>query len=492
MVGSAMAIDMAAKHAVTLTDISPERLKRVQLKHGDLEVRHLDVTDNTSLSETIGPFDLVICAVPGFLGFETLKTIIEAGKNVVDISFFSENALDLDALAREKNVTAIVDCGVAPGMDNILLGHHDENMKVASFECLVGGLPKVKKWPFCYKAPFSPIDVIEEYTRPARYVENGVEIVREPLTDCEYVEFDGVGTLESFNTDGLRSIIHTMSHIPNMKEKTLRYPGHVEYIMALKQSGFFSKQEIEFGGRHVRPLDFTSKVLIDEWKLGEEEEELTKGQIAASMAIAFVIFAGLFIVLPAVAAGWMAGGSGVAFAAIEAVLRMVLFIGYIWAIGRSKEIRRVFQYHGAEHMSIHAFEAGEPLSVDSVARYRPEHPRCGTNFLMIVIILSIVIFTFVGQPGWFWLIVSRVVGIPVIAGLSYEVLKIAGTRQGERLGRILAAPGLWLQKLTTVVPERDMIEVAVASLLSALEPHQVDEVVGRGGLPEAALEARAV
>jgi uncharacterized protein YqhQ len=225
---------------------------------------------------------------------------------------------------------------------------------------------------------------------------------------------------------------------------------------------------------------------------GEEEEELTKGQIAVSMLIAFVIFAGLFIVLPAVAAGWMAGDSGVAFATIEAVLRLVLFVGYIWAIGRSKEIRRVFQYHGAEHMSIHAFEAGEPLSLDSVARYRPEHPRCGTNFLMIVIILSIVIFTFVGQPGWFWLIVSRVVGIPVIAGLSYEILKIAGTRQGDRLGRILAAPGLWLQKLTTVVPERDMIEVAVTSLLSALEPHQVDEVISRGGLPEAALEARAV
>ena len=225
---------------------------------------------------------------------------------------------------------------------------------------------------------------------------------------------------------------------------------------------------------------------------GEEEEELTKGQIAVSMAIAFVIFAGLFIVLPAVAAGWMAGDSGLVFAAIEAVLRLVLFIGYIWAIGRSEDIRRVFQYHGAEHMSIHAFEAGEPLSVDSVARYRPEHPRCGTNFLMIVIILSIVIFTFVGQPGWFLLILTRVVGIPVIAGISYEILKFAGMRQGDRLGRILATPGLWLQKLTTGVPERNMIEVAVTSLISALQPDEVDEVIARGGVPEAVLEARAV
>ncbi|MDP6908965.1 MAG: saccharopine dehydrogenase C-terminal domain-containing protein, partial [Flavobacteriales bacterium] len=127
---------------------------------------------------------------------------------------------------------------MAPGVDNLILGHYNEQMKVNSFECLVGGLPKVKKWPFAYKAPFSPIDVIEEYTRAARYVENGNEIVRDPLTDPELIEFDKVGTLESFNTDGLRSIIHTMPHIPNMKEKTLRYPGHIDLIRALKASGF--------------------------------------------------------------------------------------------------------------------------------------------------------------------------------------------------------------------------------------------------------------
>ena len=137
-----------------------------------------------TLQKTIKDFDLVVCAVPGFLGFETLKSIIEAEINVVDISFFSENSLELDALAKEKNITAIVDCGVAPGMDNIILGHYNEKMKLTDFECLVGGLPKVKKWPFCYKAPFSPVDVIEEYTRPARYIENGKMITRDALTDC--------------------------------------------------------------------------------------------------------------------------------------------------------------------------------------------------------------------------------------------------------------------------------------------------------------------
>jgi len=164
---------------------------------------------------------------------------------------------------------------VAPGMDNIILGYYNEKLKLTDFECYVGGLPKVKKWPFNYKAPFSPIDVIEEYTRPARYVENGNLIIREPLTDCEFLEFDEVGTLEAFNSDGLRSIIFTMPHINNMKEKTLRYPGHVEYIKVLKESGFFSTDKINVNGTEISPLDFTSKVLFKEWKLGEQEDEIT-------------------------------------------------------------------------------------------------------------------------------------------------------------------------------------------------------------------------
>ena len=275
MVGSAMAIDMAKNHNVTLTDLSKKVLDNIKLKHNSLTTQTLDVTNKTELQNTIKQHDLVINAVPGFLGFETLRSIIEAGINVIDIAFFPENSLELDALAKEYSVTAIVDCGVAPGMDNVILGYYNEKMKLTDFECLVGGLPKVKKWPFCYKAPFSPIDVIEEYTRPARYVQHGEIVVREPLTDCDYVEFDKVGTLESFNSDGLRSIIYTMPHIPNMKEKTLRYPGHVEYVSVLKESGFFSEEKVDVDGMQVSPLDFTSKILFNEWKLGETEEELT-------------------------------------------------------------------------------------------------------------------------------------------------------------------------------------------------------------------------
>ena len=275
MVGSTMAIDMAKKHHVTITDFSKKALEKAVKKCDKLIPEILDVTNKTLLQKTIKPFDLVICAVPGFLGFETMKAIIEAEKNVVDISFFPENSLELSELAKEKNITAIVDCGVAPGMGNIILGYYNEHLKLTDFECLVGGLPKIKKWPFSYKAPFSPVDVIEEYTRPARYVENGHIVVKEALSDCEFVDFENVGTLESFNSDGLRSIIFTMPHIKNMKEKTLRYPDHIEYIKVLKESGFFNEEKININGTEISPLEFSSKVLFNEWKLGDTEEELT-------------------------------------------------------------------------------------------------------------------------------------------------------------------------------------------------------------------------
>jgi lysine 6-dehydrogenase len=273
MVGSAMAIDLAQKHEVLLTDINLKVLKDINAKEPRIAFQQLDVTEDEHFKEALKDCDLVLSAVPGFLGYKTLKRIIELQKNVVDISFFPENALDLNELAKQNNVTAIVDCGVAPGMDNVILGYHDQTHQLTSFECLVGGLPKEKKWPFCYKAPFSPVDVIEEYTRPARYVENGHLVTRPPLTDCEYVDFDKVGTLESFNSDGLRSIIYTMPHIKNRKEKTLRYPGHVEYIRVLKESGFFNSEKIK--GTDCSALEFTSKILFKEWKLEPNEEELT-------------------------------------------------------------------------------------------------------------------------------------------------------------------------------------------------------------------------
>ncbi|MGB6093938.1 MAG: saccharopine dehydrogenase C-terminal domain-containing protein [Moheibacter sp.] len=275
MVGSAMAVDLSENHKVTLADLNLNSLEKIKSKTGLINTIQLDVTHTENLKNAVQPFDLVVCAVPGFLGFNVLKSLIEAGKNVVDISFFPENALELSQLAVQNNVTVIVDCGVAPGLGNIILGYHNERMKITDFECLVGGLPKIKKWPFYYKAPFSPVDVIEEYTRPARYVENGHTVIKEALSDCELIEFEKIGTLEAFNTDGLRSLIFTMPHIKNMKEKTLRYPGHVDTVKALKAVGFFDKKPIDLKGQFISPIEFTSKILFHEWKLEEGEDEFT-------------------------------------------------------------------------------------------------------------------------------------------------------------------------------------------------------------------------
>lgn len=278
MVGSAMAKDMALNpnFSVTVADNDEKKLNILQ-EIDNIKTIKLDVNDGFELQNLVKLHDFVISAVPGFLGYWTLKNIIEAGKDVVDISFSPENMLELNDLAIQNNVTAIVDCGVAPGMGNLILGYFNNisGKKIDSFECLVGGLPKTKKWPFNYKAPFSPVDVIEEYTRPARFIEGGNLIIREALSDVELVEFEEVGTLESFNSDGLRSLITTMSHVPNLKEKTLRYPGHVEYIKVLKESGFFDKKPMWGNfGKHS-PMDFTSKILFDKWKLEPEEPEFT-------------------------------------------------------------------------------------------------------------------------------------------------------------------------------------------------------------------------
>ena len=273
MVGSAMAKDLSKLHKVLLTDINNEVLLKLNEEFPIIDILQLDVNNDESLNKAVKEADVVLSAVPGYLGYKTLEKIIIQKKNVIDISFFPENALNLNHLAKENNVTAIVDCGVAPGMGNIILGYHNETHKLESFNCLVGGLPKEKKWPFYYKAPFSPVDVIEEYTRPARYVENGNLVVRPPLTDCELIDFEKIGTLEAFNSDGLRSIIFTMPHIKNMKEKTLRYPGHVEYIRVLKESGFFSEKIVN--GSNMSALDFTSRVLFKDWKLDPLEEEFT-------------------------------------------------------------------------------------------------------------------------------------------------------------------------------------------------------------------------
>ncbi|MFO7632955.1 MAG: saccharopine dehydrogenase C-terminal domain-containing protein [Caldilinea sp.] len=280
LVGSAIVKDIASDpaYSVTLIDVDERTLHRLA-KEAPVRgiVANLNALD--CLDGLLAGADLVVCAVPGFMGFNTLHKIIATRKNVVDISFFPEDPFMLDELAQQKGVTAVVDCGVAPGLSNIVFGDLARRLdSIERYDCYVGGLPKERRWPFEYKAVFSPIDVLEEYTRPARYVEYGREVVRPALSDVELLDFPQVGTLEAFNTDGLRTLARTMD-APFMKEKTLRYPGHANLMRVFRESGFLDTNAIEVEGVTIAPIRLTAKLLFDQWRLKEGEHDLTVLQI---------------------------------------------------------------------------------------------------------------------------------------------------------------------------------------------------------------------
>ena len=273
LVGLPMAKDLARNNEffVRLADISKPRLERAKGIEG-IETVHADLSQAQHVRDAIRDADIVLSAVPGHMGFQTLKTIIEEGKDVVDIAFFPEDLFFLNELALEKGVTAISDIGVAPGMSNILSAYSLRKLDRADkIRIYVGGLPRVRKQPFEYKAGFSPIDVIEEYTRTARYVRDGRLVEMPALSEPELMDFEGIGTLEAFNSDGLRSLIHTLS-CPDMAEKTLRYPGHIDKIRLLREIGLFSPDPVDIKGQPVRPIDLASALLFPMWDLGEDED----------------------------------------------------------------------------------------------------------------------------------------------------------------------------------------------------------------------------
>lgn len=293
LVGATMARDMAKDYRVTACDLKKENLDRLA-GTPNITTKQIDLSNAAKIREAIADADVVLGAMPSVLGFQTLRTIIEAGKPYSDISFMPEEALDLDDLAKSKGVSAVVDCGVSPGLSNLAVGHACTLLaEVHSAVIYVGGLPKARHWPYQYKAPFAPSDVIEEYTRPARLVENRQLVTRSALSEPELIEFPNIGSLEAFNTDGLRSLIRTLD-IPNMKEKTLRYPGHIDLMRAMRDTGLFDKNEIEVKGVRVRPLDVTSRLLFPKWTYETDEEEFT---------VLRVIVEGVWRVQPATAVG---------------------------------------------------------------------------------------------------------------------------------------------------------------------------------------------
>ena len=216
----------------------------------------------------------------------------------------------------------------------------------------------------------------------------------------------------------------------------------------------------------IRALNLSARVAFP------EEEQLGKGGTALTFGLAILIAVGGFIVLPLYltnSMGWLRTGHSIVFNLVEGLIRIAFFFLYLVAISRMKEIRRIFQYHGAEHKTVYTYEAGEELTVENVQRHDTLHPRCGTAFLMIVLVIAILIFSLAGNPELWLKILSRLLLLPVVAGLSYEALRFGGGNTDRLWVRILITPGLWLQRLTTAKPTDDMVEVAIASLKRVIE-----------------------
>ena len=291
MVGSVIAADLARTrgwkvHAYDANQDALERCRERCVAHGAkasaLKTGQADLSDTDVIAGLIEPADIVVGAMPGRFGLATLETVIKGKKDYCDISFMPEDPLQFHELARRKGVTAVVDMGVAPGMCHLLSGVACRTLdEVHRIEILVAGLPRHRHWPFEYKAGFSPSDVIEEYIRPSRVVENGRVVVKEALSEPELVDFEGLGTLEAFNTDGLRSLIETLD-VPNMVEKTMRYPGHIELMKVFRETGLFSDETIELkDGTRVRPLDVTEHLLFPKWTFEDMEPDVTVMRVTA-------------------------------------------------------------------------------------------------------------------------------------------------------------------------------------------------------------------
>jgi uncharacterized protein YqhQ len=205
-------------------------------------------------------------------------------------------------------------------------------------------------------------------------------------------------------------------------------------------------------------------------QLGEDEEEISSKAWTGTIVFALALSIGLFFLLPAAITNLSGAGedNGIVFVVVEKVIRISIFLGYLWLISRMRDLQRVFQYHGAEHKTISCYEAGLDLTPENAQRFSRLHPRCGTSFLLIVMIVAIFVFAPFGKLDWHWLFISRVVGIPIVAGLAFEAIKWFGRNRSRRWARVLMWPGLQLQRLTTREPDLSQLAVAIAALEAVL------------------------
>lgn len=276
LVGGLIARDLAAdpRLRVLAVDAADAALQRLTGVPG-IETRRADLSRADVVAGIAREADVVAVAVPGFMGTAVLRTVLETGRPLVDISFSPEDPLELDAAAKSAGVPAVVDCGVAPGLSNLFMGRSVAELdRVDRGLILVGGLPVRRVWPYEYRLVFSLTDVLEEYTRPSRFREHGVEVVRAALSEPELVDLPRAGTLEAFNTDGLRTLLRTID-APDLKEKTLRYPGHIDRMRMLRETGFLDAAPVDVGGVRVSPRALTEKLLTKAWELPAGDDEFT-------------------------------------------------------------------------------------------------------------------------------------------------------------------------------------------------------------------------
>jgi len=248
---------------IVVADKNETRAKEIAERIGKENVSRiqLDVTNPSELANAMKDFDLVMGFLPGKLGYRLTKACIEARIDLVDVSYMAENPLTLTEDAIKAGVTIVPDCGLAPGISNILVGHAASELdKVQAVHIMVGGLPEKRVPPLDYVITWSPENLIDEYKRRARIVKEGRIIEVEALSGLEQVEFPELGRLEAFYTDGLRTLPHTIKAVPDMWEKTLRYPGHAEKIELLKTLGFFEEEQIDVDGVSMSPRRLTVKL----------------------------------------------------------------------------------------------------------------------------------------------------------------------------------------------------------------------------------------
>jgi uncharacterized protein YqhQ len=247
------------------------------------------------------------------------------------------------------------------------------------------------------------------------------------------------------------------------KHRLLRLPI-VRGVMALGESLAIGFRALAISANYA-----AQEEAADGASTEEEPKELSRGALIFSFAIAIGFAVALFKVTPALITDWLPIKSTGWFVIVEGLIRVTIFVAYLGLISLLPDLRRVFQYHAAEHKAINAYEAGEPLEPDVVQRFSLIHPRCGTAFLLWVMVIAVFVFAFFGRPAWYWLIATRVLLLPVIAGLAYELIRFAGKHQENRVLMTILAPGLWLQRLTTREPTLDQLEVSIRALREVLD-----------------------